>query len=284
MLRAGLDLDGKLLALAAASHSGEDFHVAGVREILARAGLTEGALRCPPALPLDEQTQREVLRRGGGPDRVHMNCSGKHAAMLATAWRPAGRPASYLDPGAPAAGRDPPARWRSWPASQSTAVGVDGCGAPLFALSLTGLARALRVAGHRAGRHPGAPGGRRDAGPPGLDLGQPPPGTGADGRGPRPAGQVRGGGRGGARAGRRPGRRVQDRGRRVPGPPRGHRGRAAPARRGQRARRGPARRWTRSRMSRCLAGSRRSAWSGPRSRADGRATGAAAVAGTGVRA
>ena len=47
MLRCGLDLDGKLLALAAASHSGEDFHVAGVREILAGAGLTEDDLQCP---------------------------------------------------------------------------------------------------------------------------------------------------------------------------------------------------------------------------------------------
>ena len=46
MLSAGLDLDGKLLALAAASHSGEAFHVTGVREILAGAGLSEDALRC----------------------------------------------------------------------------------------------------------------------------------------------------------------------------------------------------------------------------------------------
>jgi L-asparaginase II len=48
MLRCGLPLTGPLLALAAASHSGEDFHVAGVREILASAGLTESALHCPP--------------------------------------------------------------------------------------------------------------------------------------------------------------------------------------------------------------------------------------------
>ncbi len=62
MLRAGLRLDGKLLALAAASHSGEDFHVAGVREILAGAGLAEGALQCPPALPMDEAAQRAAPR------------------------------------------------------------------------------------------------------------------------------------------------------------------------------------------------------------------------------
>jgi len=65
MLRCGLGLDGKLLALAAASHSGEDFHVAGVREILAGAGLTPAALQCPPDLPLDEAAQRRLLRAGG---------------------------------------------------------------------------------------------------------------------------------------------------------------------------------------------------------------------------
>ena len=66
MLRCGLDLDGELLALAAASHSGEDFHVAGVRKILARAGLTEDDLQCPRALPREEVFQQEYLRRGRG--------------------------------------------------------------------------------------------------------------------------------------------------------------------------------------------------------------------------
>src|SRR5580693_6656285 len=84
MLRCGLDLDGELLALAAASHSGVDFHVAGVRKILARAGLTEDALQCPRALPREDVCQQGYLREGGEPDRVHMNWSGKHAAMLAT--------------------------------------------------------------------------------------------------------------------------------------------------------------------------------------------------------
>jgi L-asparaginase II len=65
MVRCGLDADGKLLALAAASHSGEDFHIAGVHEILARAGLGTGALRCPPALPMDEGAQQVLLRLGG---------------------------------------------------------------------------------------------------------------------------------------------------------------------------------------------------------------------------
>jgi L-asparaginase II len=144
MTECGLDLDGKLLALAAASHSGEDYHVDGVREILARAGLTEADLQCPPDLPLDEQAQRELLRAGGGPDRVHMNCSGKHAAMLATCVAAGWPTRAYRDPGHPLqqAIRQ---KVEQLSGEQVAATGVDGCGAPLFAISVTGLARAFRA-------------------------------------------------------------------------------------------------------------------------------------------
>jgi L-asparaginase II len=144
MLSAGLDLEGKLLALAAASHSGEAFHVAGVREILAGAGLDETALRCPPALPLDEQALRQFLREGGDADRVHMNCSGKHAAMLATCAAAHWPTGSYLDLDHPLQ-REIRRTVEHLSGEPVAAVGVDGCGAPLFALSLTGLARAFRT-------------------------------------------------------------------------------------------------------------------------------------------
>ena len=143
MLRCGLDLDGELLALAAASHSGEDFHVDGVRKILSGAGLTEADLRCPPSWPLDQETTRRLIARGEEMSRVRMNCSGKHSAMLATCvrngwdtaatWRPSTRCSRRC--GAPS---------RNWLAEKVTATGVDGCGAPLFVLTLAGLARAFR--------------------------------------------------------------------------------------------------------------------------------------------
>jgi L-asparaginase II len=143
MLRAGLRLDGPLVALAAASHSGEPFHVAGVREILAGAGLAEDALRCPPGLPLDDRAQRQYLREGGQADRIHMNCSGKHAAMLATCAAAGWPTASYLEPAHPLQ-QQIRQMVESLSGETVTAAGVDGCGAPLFALSLAGLARAYR--------------------------------------------------------------------------------------------------------------------------------------------
>jgi L-asparaginase II len=144
MVDCGLDLDGKLLALAAASHSAEEFHVAGAREILARAGLTEDALRCPPALPIDEIALRQYLRAGGEADRVHMNCSGKHSGMLATCVAAGWPTESYLDPEHPLQQRIKQNLGRL-AGEQVAATGVDGCGAPLFAISLTGLARAFRA-------------------------------------------------------------------------------------------------------------------------------------------
>ncbi|MGW3206078.1 asparaginase [Streptomyces sp. NPDC001135] len=143
VLRAGLDLAGERLALAAASHSGEPFHRDLVRAMLDEHGLTPDHLQCPPALPLDQVEQEAHLAAGGRRDRVAMNCSGKHTAMLAAAALRGWPLESYRDPDHPlqllirtvveeAAG-EPVA-----------AVGVDGCGAPLMAISLTGLARSLR--------------------------------------------------------------------------------------------------------------------------------------------
>ena len=144
MLRCGLDLDGELLALAAASHSGEDFHVAGVRKILAGAGLAEQDLLCPPDRPLDESAWEAMVRAGEPADRVHMNCSGKHAAMLATCVAAGWPTASYTDPGHPLQQRIK-AVLRSLAGEPVTMVGVDGCGAPLLAITVAGLARAFRA-------------------------------------------------------------------------------------------------------------------------------------------
>jgi len=151
MLRAGLDLDGELLALAAASHSGEWFHRDGARRILAGCGLTETALQCPADNPLDDQAKIDWIRDGHQPEPLAMNCSGKHAAMLRTAVRNGWSTLDYRDPAHPlqlairVAIDDLTGETSSHPA-------VDGCGAPLFAVSLSGLARSFgRIAAASAG-------------------------------------------------------------------------------------------------------------------------------------
>ncbi|MGH3714599.1 MAG: asparaginase [Micromonosporaceae bacterium] len=144
MVRHGLDLDAELLALASASHSGEEFHVDGVRQILARAGLTPEALQCPPDLPIGVAAHRAYLAAGGDETRLHMNCSGKHAAMLATCVINGWPTDNYRDPNHPLqrAIADTVAELAGAPIA---ATGVDGCGAPLYAIPLTGLARAFSV-------------------------------------------------------------------------------------------------------------------------------------------
>ncbi len=144
MLRCGLDLDGELLALSAASHSGEDFHVDGVRKILLGAGLSEDDLRCPAAWPLDIETARDLIARGEGMSRIRMNCSGKHAAMLATCVQNAWPTTGYLAPDHPLQ-RAILRTVEELAGQRVSATGVDGCGAPLFALTLTGLTRAFRA-------------------------------------------------------------------------------------------------------------------------------------------
>jgi L-asparaginase II len=142
MVRAGLDLPPDLLALVCASHSGEPFHVEGVRRILSRAGLTEADLQTPPDWPVDEQAAHDVIRAGGDKASITMNCSGKHAGMLATAKHNGWPTETYRD-------TDHPVQLAilqtidDLAGEQAGLLAMDGCGAPLFAISLCGLARAF---------------------------------------------------------------------------------------------------------------------------------------------
>ena len=142
MLRAGLELDGELLALAAASHSGEPFHLGGVRRTLGGAGLAEDALQTPPDYPLDEAEREHVIREGRGRTSIAMNCSGKHAAMLATCVVNDWPVESYRDPQHPLQQAIRTTLGELTGKSVETTA-VDGCGAPLFDTTLVGLARAF---------------------------------------------------------------------------------------------------------------------------------------------
>ncbi|MBT2382410.1 asparaginase [Streptomyces sp. ISL-11] len=143
VLRAGLDLSGERLALAAASHSGETFHLDLVRKMLAEFEIAEDTLQTPPDLPLDPAEAETYLAAGHSRHRVTMNCSGKHTAMIAVCVANGWPVDSYLAP-------EHPLQLLALQAVEAASgervahVGTDGCGAPLMAISLTGLARAFR--------------------------------------------------------------------------------------------------------------------------------------------
>ncbi|MFF9405294.1 asparaginase [Streptomyces anandii] len=141
MVRAGLPLDGDLLSLAAASHSGEERHLAGARRILELAGLAEDDLRNVPDLPYDPVVRDAWVREGRMPSRLAQNCSGKHAAMLYTCRLNGWSVEDYLDPAHPLQ-RTIAGTVEDLTGQRVAHVTVDGCGAPLFAVSLHGLARA----------------------------------------------------------------------------------------------------------------------------------------------
>jgi L-asparaginase II len=144
MVRLSLALPPELLALACASHSGEPFHLDGVRRILALGDLDETALQTPPDYPLDDAAKVAAIRAGEEPSSIAMNCSGKHAAMLLTCVVNGWDTATYRSPDHPLQ-QGIAAAFADLTGEPIEVTAVDGCGAPLFSTSLTGLARGFRA-------------------------------------------------------------------------------------------------------------------------------------------
>ncbi len=139
MVRAGLDLEPRLLALVCASHAGTSMHQTGAQAILAKAGLDEHSLQCVMDRPIDEE-----LRRTSQPTRLAMNCSGKHAGMIVTCHINGWPIDSYLHPEHPLQ-KAIAQEVEAMSGESIVNTTVDGCGAPLFMFSLLGLARAVRT-------------------------------------------------------------------------------------------------------------------------------------------
>ena len=142
MVRAGLTLEPRLLALGCSSHSGSSEHLSAVREILAMAKLDESALQCMLDKPLGDAERREWGERAA--TRISMNCSGKHAAMLLTCVTKGWPIANYLDPAHPLQVAIK-SELETLAGEVITLTSTDGCGAPLFLLTLSGLANAIRA-------------------------------------------------------------------------------------------------------------------------------------------
>ena len=128
----GAGLEREQLAVACGSHDGEPVHVALVEAILTKAGLSPSALRNPPDWPLAGSAERRLAASGATePSRLWNNCSGKHAAMLAAAVASGWDPAGYLEPAHPLQNRI--TGLMTEVAGPVDPIGVDGCGAPVFA-------------------------------------------------------------------------------------------------------------------------------------------------------
>jgi L-asparaginase II len=135
--REAFGLEAHEIAVMAASHIGESFHIEAVRSILRKIGMSESDLQCGAHLPYDEASARALIRADEAPSALHNNCSGKHAGILALCKRIGADPSTYLESSNPSQMRilalcarlsdDDPTRWP---------IGVDGCGIPVYATSL----------------------------------------------------------------------------------------------------------------------------------------------------
>ena len=156
-LKAGAPLRGAQVAIACASHRGTFEQMRAVQEALAAAGLSADALQCPAVYPTDSGTRATMLQAGLAKTPLAFECSGKHAAFL---WACAAKSErgelepdaalwsidTYLDPQHPLQ-RMIVEEVEAFTGEQVAHASVDGCGAPVFALSPVGLARAYATLG-----------------------------------------------------------------------------------------------------------------------------------------
>ena len=144
LMSAGTDLEGEFAALATASHTGSAAHVELVNKLLAQAGLDASALQCAKDMPADKAMRNSVIKQDGHAERIYHCCSGKHAAMLLACVNNDWPIDSYLDPEHPLQKRIVEVINRLT-GERITASAVDGCGAPVHAMSLIALARGIRA-------------------------------------------------------------------------------------------------------------------------------------------
>ena len=134
------------IALACASHSGSDRHVAVAARMLAKIGVGEPALGCGAHVPMAESAARLLIARGEKPNQLHNNCSGKHAGMLATACHCAEPLDGYWLSSHPVQQRVRGVIGEiSGQRLDDAVMGIDGCAVPTWALPLSSLARVFAV-------------------------------------------------------------------------------------------------------------------------------------------
>ncbi len=138
MQELGLELSGVELVLSMASHLGTTSHIDAVDRILKSFQLSRSDLMCPRAYPGNPKARAESNEMS----RIAMNCSGKHASFLATCKLNGWDLKTYLDPSHPLQVKMLE-KTAELSGEKVAKVSTDGCGAPLFAISTIGLARAI---------------------------------------------------------------------------------------------------------------------------------------------
>jgi len=134
----------KEIALACGSHSGEPIHTEIAARMLAKAGLEASLLKCGVHEPYSVEYAQELREKGEAPNVLHNNCSGKHAAMLAFAKHIGAPLESYDSPENPIqleVGRTI-SKFSGIPV-EDLSVGVDGCGVPVFGITVRAMALAF---------------------------------------------------------------------------------------------------------------------------------------------
>jgi L-asparaginase II len=140
MLKAGLKVEENELAIICASHSGSQSHIDFVTKMLTLQGISIDKLKNAVDKPLGEK--EKITWGDKPPSQLAQNCSGKHAGMLITCQQKGWDINTYLDLNHPlqVAIKN---EIEELSGEKVSTVSVDGCGAPLFAISLIGLAKAI---------------------------------------------------------------------------------------------------------------------------------------------
>ncbi|NVK16346.1 MAG: asparaginase [Rhodobacteraceae bacterium] len=134
-------LNPEQLALACASHNGAHIHTDRVNAWLGQLGMSDDDFRCGPQLPDDIPARNELIKTDNSPCQVHNNCSGKHAGFL-TLNQYLGGNAEYIEVDHPVQ-QACLAAFEETTGQDSPGYGIDGCSAPNFATTVTGLARSM---------------------------------------------------------------------------------------------------------------------------------------------
>ena len=132
------------IALACASHNGEAIHTKIVAGMLEKIGLGPDALKCGVHEPYSQQAAADLRARGESANVLHNNCSGKHAGMLAVAKHLSAPIETYdiaENPVQLAIGRV--VAQFSGVALEDLSVGIDGCGVPVFGITVKAMALAF---------------------------------------------------------------------------------------------------------------------------------------------